>query len=56
MCAVQQLVEQRRKLVGDKVRITNRLSGALEQYFPQALPSRDRSADPGDQGCRRTDR
>jgi transposase len=34
---LQQLVEQRRGLVDDKVRITNRLSYALKQYFPQAL-------------------
>lgn len=31
------LVEQRRRLVGDMVRYTNRLSDALKQYFPQAL-------------------
>jgi transposase len=34
---LQQLVEQRRGLVGDKVRITNRVTYALKQYFPQAL-------------------
>jgi transposase len=37
MRMLQQLVEQRRGLVDDKVRITNRLSYALKQYFPQAL-------------------
>lgn len=31
------LVEQRRRLVGDKTRFTNRLGYALKQYFPQAL-------------------
>jgi transposase len=31
------LVEQRRLLVGDKTRITNRLSSTLKEYFPQAL-------------------
>lgn len=31
------LVEQRRRLVGDKTRFTNRLGNALKQYFPQAL-------------------
>jgi transposase len=31
------LVEQRRRMVGDKTRFTNRLCSALKQYFPQAL-------------------
>jgi len=31
------LVEQRRRLVGDKCRTANRLIDALKQYFPQAL-------------------
>ncbi len=31
------LVEQRRSLVDDRVRITNRLRNALKQYYPQAL-------------------
>ena len=31
------LVEQRRRLVGDKTRLTNRLRVALKQYYPQAL-------------------
>lgn len=30
-------VEQRRRLVGDKTRLTNRLGYTLKQYFPQAL-------------------
>lgn len=37
MRTLQYLVEQRRSLVGDKVRTTNRLTYALKQYFPQAL-------------------
>jgi transposase len=35
--ALQQLVEMRRKLVGDKVRLTNRLTAALKNYYPQVL-------------------
>jgi transposase len=31
------LVEQRRRLVNDKIRITNRLRNALKQYYPQTL-------------------
>ncbi|MCP4378448.1 MAG: IS110 family transposase, partial [bacterium] len=31
------LVEQRRGLVNDKIRITNRLRSALKQYYPQML-------------------
>ena len=31
------LVEQRRRLMNDRVRITNRLRNALKQYYPQAL-------------------
>ena len=31
------LVEQRRRLVGDETRITNRLVSTLKQYYPQAL-------------------
>ena len=31
------MVEQRRGLVGDKTRITNRLNITLKEYFPQAL-------------------
>jgi transposase len=37
MRALEQLVEHRRRLVGDKVRITNRLTSALKNYFPHAL-------------------
>jgi hypothetical protein len=31
------LIEQRRELVGDKTRFTNRLCNTLKQYYPQAL-------------------
>jgi transposase len=31
------LVEQRRKLMSDRVRITNRIRNALKQYYPQTL-------------------
>jgi transposase len=37
MRLLQQLVEQRRKIVDDGHRLTNRISDALKQYFPQAL-------------------
>ena len=37
MRALAQLVEHRRRLVGDKVRCTNRLTSALKNYFPQVL-------------------
>jgi hypothetical protein len=37
MRSLQQLVEHRRRLVGDKVRITNRLISTLKNYFPQVL-------------------
>jgi transposase len=37
MRALERLVEQRRRLVDDRNRITNRLTGALKQYFPQVL-------------------
>ncbi|MGH8502720.1 MAG: IS110 family transposase, partial [Gammaproteobacteria bacterium] len=37
MRALQQLVASRRRLVGDKVRITNRLTSTLKNYYPQAL-------------------
>jgi transposase len=37
MRALTTLVEQRRHLVGDKTRITNRLGSTLKEYFPQAL-------------------
>jgi transposase len=34
---LQMLVEQRRRLVNDRTRISNRLTAALKAYFPQAL-------------------
>jgi len=37
MRALAQLVEYRRRLVGDRVRIINRLTSTLKTYFPQAL-------------------
>lgn len=37
MRALEQLVADRRRLVGDKVRLTNRLTSALKNYFPQVL-------------------
>jgi transposase len=37
MRTLQRWVEQRRALVDDTVRITNRLTDALKQYFPQVL-------------------
>jgi transposase len=37
MRTLEQLVEQRRVLVDDQTRITNRLTDALKQYFPQPL-------------------
>jgi transposase len=37
MRALAQLVEHRRRVVGDKVRITNRLTSALKNYFPHVL-------------------
>src|SRR5215475_15414384 len=37
MRALAQLVEHRRRLVGDKVRVTNRLTSTLKNYFPQVL-------------------
>jgi hypothetical protein len=35
--ALRQWVEGRRLLVGEKVRLTNRITAALKSYFPQAL-------------------
>src|SRR5438132_11033133 len=35
--ALAQLVEHHRRVVGDTVRITNRLTSTLENYFPHAL-------------------
>jgi transposase len=37
MRMLQRLVEQRRRLVGDQSRISNRLTDALKQYFPDVL-------------------
>lgn len=37
MRTLMSLVEQRRTLVNDRIRITNRLRDALKQYYPQAL-------------------
>ena len=37
MRALAQLVAHRRRLVGDKVRLTNRLTSALKNYFPHVL-------------------
>jgi transposase len=37
MRALAQLVEHRRRLIGDKVRLTNRLTSALKNSFPQVL-------------------
>ena len=37
MQALQQLVEYRRKCVGERVRISNRLGSALKNYYPQVL-------------------
>jgi transposase len=37
MRALVQLVHDRRRVVSDKVRITNRLTNALKNYFPQPL-------------------
>lgn len=34
---LNQLVESRRMLVGEKVRITNRMSATLKRYYPQVL-------------------
>jgi transposase len=37
MRALEQLVAHRRRVVGDKVRMTNRLTSTLKNYFPQVL-------------------
>ena len=37
ICALTTLVEHRRSLVNERVRITNRLRNTLKQYYPQAL-------------------
>jgi transposase len=38
MRARAQRVEHRRRLIGDNVRLTNRLTSALKHYFPHVLP------------------
>jgi transposase len=38
MRALEHLVEHRRRLVGDHVRLTHRLTSALQNYFPPVLP------------------
>ena len=38
MRARAQLVAQRRRVVGDNVRLTTRLPSTLQNYFPHALP------------------
>jgi len=42
MRTLMTLVEQRRRLMNDRVRITNRLRNTLKQYYPQALEWFDR--------------
>ncbi len=42
MRTLMTLVEQRRRLMNDRVRITNRLRSTLKQYYPQALEWFDR--------------
>ncbi len=42
MRTLMTLVEQRRRLMNDRVRVTNRLRNALKQYYPQALEWFDR--------------
>jgi transposase len=42
MRTLERLVEQRRRLVGDRNRITNRLTDALKQYYPQVLDCFDK--------------
>jgi transposase len=42
MRTLMSLVEQRRRLVNDRVRTTNRLRNTLKQYYPQALEWFDR--------------
>jgi transposase len=37
MRALEPLVEHRRRVVGDKVRLTNRLTSTLKNYFPHVL-------------------
>ncbi|MCH8945284.1 MAG: IS110 family transposase [Proteobacteria bacterium] len=42
MRTLMTLVEQRRRLMNDRIRLTNRLRNALKQYYPQALEWFDR--------------
>jgi transposase len=42
MRTLMTLVEQRRQLMNDRVRVTNRLRNALKQYYPQPLEWFDR--------------
>lgn len=42
MRTLASLVEQRRRLVDDRVRLTNRIRNTLKQYYPQALEWFDR--------------
>jgi transposase len=42
MRTLMTLVEQRRKIMNDRVRITNRIRNALKQYYPQVLDWFDR--------------
>ena len=42
MRTLASLVEQRRRLVDDRVRLTNRIRSTLKQYYPQALEWFDR--------------
>ena len=37
MRTLAKLVEQRRQLVADKIRLTNRLRSSLKEYYPQVL-------------------
>jgi hypothetical protein len=37
MRALEQIVEHRRRLIGEKVRITNRLTSTLKNYCPHVL-------------------
>jgi len=37
MRCLMRLIEQRREMVGDKTRFTNRLRNTLKQYYPQTL-------------------
>ena len=46
MRALAQLVEHRRTLVAERVRITNRLCAALKRYFPQVLDWVENKASP----------